>query len=230
MKKQSHLLSHISSVKNLITNPFFLSIKPHSYHVTVQFSRKESLHKGGTRIHYLLHSLLLTKLGMLWGQVLCATEEYDSYLSLGPDDPCRCLPTENILGFSICPFPHPMRPKCGLHYQVNGSVQKLESGAALCGRLLLTLLSINSSCSNFGLLILSEAKWFFNKRQWKETKYSWNAGTKTNGSSFTTNIDGRWAQPRRPKKKTLYEQQIISSGLVQPVCNWQVNAQGCSAC
>lgn len=164
---------------------------------------------------------------ILWGQVLCATEECDSYLSpmilAGP------LKTGNILGFCICSFSHPMRPKRWLCCQVIGNVQKLQPGAALCGRLLLTL-SINSSCSNFGLLILSEAKWFFNKRQWRETKYSWNAGTKTNGSSFKTNTDGRWAQPRRPKEKTLYEQQIISSGLVEPVCNWQVNAPGCPAC
>lgn len=164
------------------------------------------------------------------GQVLCASEEYDSYLSLGLYDPCRFLPTENILRFCICSLSHPMRPKCGLCYQANGSIQKLLSVAALCGRLLLTLLSINSSCSNFGLLILSEAKWFFNKRQWRETKYSWNAETKTKDSSFKTNTDGRWTQPRRPKKKTLYEQQIISSGLVEPACNWQVSAQWCSAC
>lgn len=130
---------------------------------------------------------------ILWGQLLGATEEYDSYLSLQLDDPCRSLPAENILGFCICSFSHPMRPKCGLCYQANGSIQKLQSRAALCGRLLLTLLSINSSYSNFGLLILSEAKWFFNKRQWRETRYSWNAGTKTNGSSFKTNTDGRWA-------------------------------------
>lgn len=98
-------------------------------------------------------------------------------------------------------FSYPMRLNCWLCYQVNGSVQKLESGAALCGRLLLTFLSINSFCPNFGLFILSEAKWFFNKRQWMETKYSWNAGTKTNGSSFKTNTEGRRAQLRRPKKK-----------------------------
>lgn len=167
---------------------------------------------------------------ILWGQVLCATEEYDSYLSLGLHDPCRSLPAENTLGFCICSFSHPMRPKCELCYQADGGIQKLHSGTALCGRFLLTLLSINSSCSNFGLSTISEAKRFFNKRQWRETKYSWNAGTKTNGSSIKTNTDDRWARPRRPKKKTLCEQQIISSGLVEPVCIWQVSAQWRSAC
>lgn len=91
-------------------------------------------------------------------------------------------------------FSHLMRPKHGLRYQANRLMVAykncIHSGTPVCGRLLVTLLGINSSCSNFGL-ILSEAKWFFNKRQWRETKYSWNAGTKTNGGSFKTNRDGR---------------------------------------
>lgn len=91
-------------------------------------------------------------------------------------------------------FSHLMRPKHGLRYQANRLMVAykncIHSGTPICGRLLVTILGINSSCSNFGL-ILSEAKWFFNKRQWRETKYSWNAGTKTNGGSFKTNRDGR---------------------------------------
>lgn len=63
---------------------------------------------------------------------------------------------------------HLMRPKRGLRYQANRLMVAykncIHSGTPVCGRLLVTFLSINSSCFNFGLIILSEAKWFFNKR------------------------------------------------------------------
>lgn len=82
-----------------------------------------------------------------------------------------------------------MRPKRWWSYQANGNVQKLQSGAALCGRLLLTL-SINSSCSNFGsfdsfwskMIFQQETMkgnqifmkcWNENKWQLLQNKYKW---------------------------------------------------------